>query len=103
MPVTMSGLTTGRLVMPITSFFENPRIASMLTAAAEPITVAISDDSTAIAMVLYSALIMLGSLKSSIYQLKVKPLHTALDFDALNEKTIKIIIGAYINSSINPK
>ena len=96
-PVTISALSMGILVMPIINvlvLFLRPVIA---IAAIVPINVAIIDERRASINVVIKASIMEESDKSLAYHLKVKPPHLDLDFDALNDKTISTAMGAYKN------
>jgi hypothetical protein len=102
-PVTISALIIGILVIPMTIdlvFLDNPIMAIQVTV---PIIVAITVEITAIESVLISALATASSSKRFKYHLKVKPHHFALDLLALKERTIKVIIGAYIKIRIRAR
>ena len=78
----------------ITIFFVNFFIVLIDIAAAVPITVANIAEIAAIKIVLKSAHSISLSLKSFIYQFKVKPVQTDLLLELLKEKTIKTNKGA---------
>ena len=65
----------------------------MPSAAAVPITVAITDESTARIREFLRAVKVSGELNSSLYHLKLKPVKTAVLFSALNEKNTSVRIG----------
>jgi len=101
-PVTISALSIGILVIAIIMVRGVFFILLIAIAAAVPIMVAISADKTAIINVVYKAFIILSFLNSSLYQRRVKPPHLALDFELLKDNKINIIIGAYKNNIISP-
>jgi hypothetical protein len=65
-----------------------------------PIKVDIIVAKIAIDNVFQSVPIIVSSWNKSTYHFKVNPPHFALDLLALNESTIKVKIGAYINIKI---
>jgi hypothetical protein len=74
----------------------------MPTAAIVPMMVAITDDISAIISVFISADMRKSFWNNCLYQSSVKPAHTDLLLDALNENTISIKIGVYKNKNIRP-
>ncbi len=60
-----------------------------------PITVAITEESSAISSVFPSAFKISSFCISRVYHLKVKPPHLALVLLELKESTISVAMGAY--------
>ena len=92
-PVTISGLTMGKLVMFIMTFFGIRFMRLMPTAAMVPSTVATSEAITAIMTELASSGSSTSSRKSAPYCANVKPFHTAISVPALNDATARTIMG----------
>jgi hypothetical protein len=95
MPVTISALSMGILDIPMRRarfLFFIPCIAIH---AIVPITVATNADMKAISNVFKSACIITLSEKRLEYHFNVKPPHFALVLLALNDRTIRVTIGAY--------
>jgi hypothetical protein len=94
-PVTISGFTIGSCVIIITDDLRGLLlILSIPSAANVPITVDISEESTARISVFISAVLAVSSKNSSLYHLSENPLKTARLCPSLNEKNIMITIGA---------
>ena len=67
----------------------------MPAAAAVPMTVASAEEQIARTSVLRSAAKVSGERNSSRYQRRLNPVKTAVLFDALKEKKIRVRIGIY--------
>jgi hypothetical protein len=98
-PVTISALIMGILVMPMITeriFLLRPIMAIQVKV---PMIVEKIVANTAMVRVLIRADATASSDKRLMYQLRVKPPHFALDLLALKERTIRVMMGAYINIS----
>ena len=95
MPVTISALSMGMLVTPMTRVRIFLFIPIMATDAAVPTIVAIRADIRAIARVFQSAWMIALLSNMFRYHFRVKPPHLALDLDELNERMTRVNIGAY--------
>ena len=101
-PVTISAFNIGIFVIAISMVLGVLFMLFIAIAAAVPRIVAIRAEEKAMIRVVYRADIMDSFCKSSEYHFKVKPPHFALDLEALKERTIRMIIGAYKNNKIVP-
>ena len=94
-PVTISALSMGIFVIPITIVRLTGFMLLMAMAAAVPIMQAARAEIRAIINVLYNAEIMLASENICRYQAVVKPPHWVLDFEVLKDRIIMVTIGTY--------
>jgi len=92
-PVTMSGMVMGRLVMVIMTACGRLRMAWMPMAASVPSTVAAMAAITAMDSVTYSDFMMAWSPNSSTYQRRENPSHLARLLPALKLCTISTAMG----------
>ncbi len=96
MAVNISGKTKGicrsvnNCVLPL-----NPPPLAKLSAAAIAKIVAIDADIVAIFMLVYAAFNIRSFEKTFTIHFKLNPLHTVVDFDALNENTNIVMSGTY--------
>jgi hypothetical protein len=102
-PVTISAFIMGMLVMPMMKERILAENANIAIHAKVPIIVAKIVDRTAMDNVLNSASATASSSSRLRYQLRVKPPHFALDLLELKERTIRVMMGAYINISIRER
>ena len=103
MPVTMSELSMGMLLMPMTMFFGVFFIPFMPTAAAVPRMVDTRAEMKAMSRVLYRASMIEALPNIWIYQSRVKPPQDVLDLEVLKDSTIMVRMGAYRNMSTNTR
>ena len=93
-PVTISGFIIGMFVTERTAFFANLFFMRwMPAAAAVPMTVASAEEQIARTSVFRRAANVSGERKSSRYHRRLKPVKTAVLFEALKEKKISVMIG----------
>ena len=92
-PVMMSALTTGMLFIVSRGERHFFFMLKKPMAAKVPTTTAMSEARTETSSVISSDWIIILSLKSSLYQLSVKPDQTVRLLESLNEKTISTAIG----------
>ncbi|GHV31035.1 hypothetical protein FACS189481_5920 [Clostridia bacterium] len=100
-PVTISGLTIGRLVKRIIMRLNLLLKKCTPTAETVPITVATIEAIIAIISVFKTALQISWLWNSLLYHANVKPVQCDLLLDSLKENAIRTNIGRYINNKNN--